>query len=153
MSELSFLKQISSPTDAWKSILTGSESTYNLTEAQIEKIKLATSFMLKQPAEKRASLLAEVGCPESEKIAELLKSYEVFLKEKATEHNLVDFDWSASLILGTSKISNLKEPVVTFTFKLSDGSQHEVEFTADEAEAFLKQLTTAQDATTALIPN
>ncbi|EAY17385.1 hypothetical protein TVAG_319800 [Trichomonas vaginalis G3] len=153
MSELSFLKEIKSPVEAWKSVLTGSDLAEKLTDSQIEKIKLTTNYVYKQPAEKRSAILSELGCPNADGIADLLKSYEAFLKEKSTEHNLVDFDWSASLILGTSKISNLKEPIVTFSFQLKDGTQRHVEFTADEAEAFLKQLTAAQDATTALIPN
>lgn len=159
MSELSFLKQTGIPaTEIWHNVITSSiESTQkncSLQPYQIEKLQVVLNFIVNQPAEKRAEILNELGCPDSEESAALISMYEVPIKNKGSIHNLKGFDWSTSIILGSSGISNLKEPVTTFRFDVVNKKEETkfVELTIDEAEALLKQIQDARAAQHALLP-
>ena len=153
MSELSFLSAFSSPVEVFKAAILGGPLVEKLTQAQIEKIKRTTAFLLKTDETKRKEVLTSLQCPEEDSIVEFISKYQEILRNGGVNHNLVDFDWSTSIILGTSKVSNLKEPIATFRFKLEDGSNPAIELTADEAEELLKQLEAAKSAQAALLPN
>ena len=151
MSELSFLNKVSDPAAAFKAVLLCEKVPDQFSETEIEKIKCTAEFLLKTEAGKRESILSELGCSGAASVADLIGKYEEYVNSSA-DHNLVDFDWSASIVLGTKNISNLKEPIATFRFKLTDGSNPAVEFTAEEADEFLKQLEAAKAAQSSLLP-
>ena len=153
MSQLSFLSSFSSPSEVYKAAIIGGPLLEQLSKPQIEKIKRTTEFLLKTDSSKRKEVLTALDCPEEDLIVDFIAKYEEVLRNQEVNHNLVDFDWSTSLILGTSKVSNLKEPIATFRFKLEDGSDPAIELTLDEAEELLKQLEAAKSAQSALLPN
>ena len=152
MSELSFLSNKPNSADLWEASVLGKEIEDPLTPSQIEKIKITTDYLMKSDESKREAILTELGCQNSKGILMFIKKYETLLKSKKVSHNLVDFDWSASFVLGTNKISNLNVPIVTFSFILEDGTKKLVEFTEEEAEVFLKQLESAKKAQQDLLP-
>ena len=120
---------------------------------EIHKIATTLKFLAGQPEGERAGILSELGCPDSAAVAAVIKQYELVLKTTTPTHDLRDFDWSTSVILGTSTISNIKEPICTFRFDLDSREKgrhvvksRNIELTVDEAEQLLKQLQAARAA-------
>jgi hypothetical protein len=160
MSGLAFLAELpAQPADVFKTIiqaLVSGQFTYNvppLTQAQVQKIVHTAKFLAAQPPGERAALLEGVGCPRAGAVAAVLDAYAPFLVPKSAIHDLRDFDWSASVVLGTSTISNIKEPVATFRFDISGGAgglpgatSRTIELTAEEAQQLLAQLDAARSA-------
>lgn len=156
MSELSFLGSCGLPPaqvcEQLVEAISSGADIYNLpplTQPQIHKLVVTLKFLANQPRADRSTILSELKCPESEKIATIVDSFEHVLKTKDAVHDLVDFDWSASLVLGTSTISNIKEPVCTFRFDTTDGKKQisrNIELSVEEAEQLLSQLEAARKA-------
>lgn len=120
---------------------------------QIHKIVTTLKFLAGQPEGERAGILEGLGCPDSAAVAGVVKTYELILKTTEPTHDLRDFDWSTSVILGTSTISNIKEPICTLRFDIDSREKgrhvvksRNVELTLDEAEQLLKQLQAARAA-------
>jgi len=163
MSGLSFLQEHeASIIDIWQevieSFMIGSllPKVSSLAESQIEKLRVVLDFISTQPKEQYSSILTDLGCPKSGDVANLLASYHSLLKSKAPIHNLRDFDWSTSLVLGTNKVSNLKEPITSFSFEIENNGKIEnknLELTLEEAEQMLKQIEDARSAQRALMGN
>ena len=166
MSDLSFLA--SAPVSAfevWSDVIehnihsTPIPSAKYFTPSQIEKIQACLRFLVQCPSEKREGYLAnELKCPDSSKVAKLIQAYYEFLTEKSPDHTLHDFDWTASLVLGSNQLSNLKEPICTFSFEFdstdplkNEPETRNVEFTLDEAQRFLEQLEAARQSQRSLL--
>ena len=96
MGDLLFLKEIPSPVEAFKAAIIDAPVNFQLSQPQKEKIKITTDFLLKNDQSKRADILAELNCPSIPEIVDFIAKYEEILKNKDVDHNLVDFDWSAS---------------------------------------------------------
>ncbi|OHT01608.1 hypothetical protein TRFO_07514 [Tritrichomonas foetus] len=125
----------------------------NLTPTQIEKIRATIRFVADQPEADRQSLLDSVKCPDSDKVVAIVNSYSSVLKTSEPLHMLRDFDWSVSLVLGTSQVSNVKESVCNFRFDINENDQgktvlrtHNIELTLAEAQQLLAQLESARTA-------
>jgi hypothetical protein len=160
MSGLSFLLSLpTSSVDIFRTILEGTSSgqfTFDipgLTQSQVHKIITTSKFVASQPPEERIALLEGVGCPNPNAIAQLIETYSPLLVPKTAFHDLRDFDWSTSVVLGTSTISNIKEPIATFRFDFNgnDGGKGKVksrtiELTKEEAQQLLDQLEAARTA-------
>lgn len=156
MSELSFLSSCGlSPAQICEQlveVISSGGDIYNfapLTQPQIHKLVVTLKFLANQPKADRSAILAELKCPEHQKIANIVDAFEPVLKTKDAVHELRDFDWSASLVLGTSTISNIKEPLCTFRFDTTDGKQQisrNIELSVEEAEQLLSQLEAARKA-------
>ena len=141
-------------------IITNSSSLIDtLTPSQIEKIKITIKYLANHSELDASAALSELECPEPEKAAELIKVYSQALKTNQPFHQLKDFDWSASIILGTSEISNIKETICTFKFDVNENEgngkittkSHYLELTIEEAEELLEQLKAARATQTSLI--
>jgi hypothetical protein len=157
MTGLSFLATIpAQPATVFKTIiesLVSGQFTYNvppLTPPQVHKIVQTAKFLAAQPPGERPALLEGIGCPRAGAVAAVIDTYAAFLVPKSAIHDLRDFDWSASVVLGTSTISNIKEPVATFRFDVGAGSaavtSRTIELTAEEAQQLLAQLDAARNA-------
>lgn len=162
MSHLSFLSQApNGPFMTWRAIIdsmvTGvSKGLEGLTPQQIEKIQISTRYLLEHAESERAGILSELECPDTEEICKLLKAYQDYLTKPT--HQLKGFDWTVSVILGTNKVSNLKEPISTFRFdyeEIVNGKSviktRTIELTHDEAQAMCNDLEAARSAQTKLI--
>ena len=168
MSDLSFLSGLSlTPLEIWNIVIENEVHKQSLSaldsvlsQAQIQKMIISLKFIVNKPENEREEILRELKCPDADKICQLIKASEQYIKNSKPIHQLNDFDWSASIVLGSNQISNLKEPICTFTFNFEDNQNGitstkscPVEFTLDEAEAFLVQLEAARSSQRALIPN
>lgn len=117
-----------------------------LKQHEIEKIRLVIKFLIKQKSESYLSMLNELNCKEPEVVERLIKKYEKYLDVPGIGNNLIDFDWSTSVILSTNNFSNLKQPISTFKFDIStdEGEKTKyVELTIEEAEGLLDTLKNA----------
>jgi hypothetical protein len=160
MTSLSFLSSAgASPAAIFRSViqsLVSGQFTFDvpgLTQPQVQKILTAAKFLAAQPAGDRPSLLESVGCPSAASVATVIDAYAEILVPKTAIHDLRDFDWSTSVVLGTSTISNIKVPLVTFRFDLNanEGGRpvvksRTIELTVEEAQLLLNQLETARTA-------
>lgn len=116
-------------------------------------------YLADHPELDAAAALNELECPQAEDVAKCIKLYSDALKTNQPMHQLKDFDWSASIILGTSTISNIKETICTFKFDVNENEEngniatktHYLELTVEEAEELLEQLKAARAAQTSLI--
>lgn len=155
MSELAFLG--TSAVSTTKSVLSAMSSGHNiysavsLTQTQVHKLVTSLKFVAGQPAGERAAILGDVGCPDSAAVAALVQSFEHILSEHQPLYDLRDFDWSTSVVLGTSTISNVKEPLCTLRFDVEHPvkpgvTSRNVELSLDEAEHLLTQLEAARRA-------
>jgi hypothetical protein len=160
MSGLSFLRAAAAPpAEIFKSVIEAISSgqfTFDvagLTQPQVQKIVTAAKFLASQPAGERVALLEGVGCPSASAVAAIIETYAPVLIPNTAIHDLRDFDWSASVVLGTSTISNIKEPIATFRFDLNatEGGRpvvksRTIELTEEEARALLNQIEAARTA-------
>jgi hypothetical protein len=158
MSGLSFLRAAAAPpAEVFRSVLEAISSgqfTFSvagLTQAQVQKIVTTAKFVASQPAGERVALLEGVRCPSASAVAAVIETYSAALIPNTAIHDLRDFDWSASVVLGTSTISNIKEPIATFRFDLNatDGGRpavnsRTIELTEEEARVLLSQLEAAR---------
>jgi hypothetical protein len=160
MSELGFLQAVgAAPQAVFKTIvesLVSGQFTYDvppLTPAQVEKVVATSKFLASQRAEARAEILNSLGCSNAREVAAIFNVYGPLLVTKTAIHDLRDFDWSASLVLGTSTISNIKEPICTFRFDVNANEagrstvvSRNIELTLEEAQLLLTQLEAARTA-------
>ena len=158
--ELSFLSKSSvKAADAFSQVVRAiisrqqSPVVAELTPVQIEKIRSTIKFVASRPQEERASILEGVKCPDAASVASVIDSYQSILKTNEPIHVLRDFDWSVSLVLGTSRVSNVKESICTFRFDVDESQNgivspksHNVELTLTEAQDLLAQLENARNA-------
>jgi hypothetical protein len=160
MSEFGFLQALGvAPEAVFKAIvesLVSGRFTYDvppLTPAQVQKVVATARFLASQPAGARAGILNSLGCPNAGEVAAIFDVYGPLLVTWTAIHDLRDFDWSASLVLGTSTISNIKEPICTFRFDVNTTEagkpaivSRNIELTLEEAQLLLNQLEAARTA-------
>jgi hypothetical protein len=160
MRQLGFLSEIgSSPASLFQEIieaLINGEFTYAhplLVPTQVHLIAATIKFVAGLPEEERVEALSSVGCPDAAAIAAQISAYAQYVLPNAPIHTLRDFDWSASLILGSSTISNSKEPLMTFRFDIDANESgktvtktRNIELTLEEAQQLLAQLEAARTA-------
>ncbi|KAH0790363.1 COMM domain-containing protein 8-like [Histomonas meleagridis] len=140
-------------------MMTGDQSPVDsLTPQQSEKLITTIKYLAGKTNEERTSILSELECPTPDQVAQLIQAYAPALETNQPIHQLVDFDWSASVILGTSNISNIKEPICTFKFDVEENvkgkteiNTHTIELTIEEAERLLEQIETARASQTSLL--
>ena len=130
----------------------------SLTPQQNEKLITTIKYLAGKTNEERITILSELECSDTEQVAQLIQSYASALETNQPIHQLVDFDWSASVILGTSSISNIKEPICTFKFDVketvkgkSEINSHTIELTVEEAEKLLEQIEAARSSQASLL--
>lgn len=124
-----------------------------LTPVQIEKVRTTIKFLADQPQEERQQILSSVQCPDAENVTAVINAFAKALKSSEPNHQLRDFDWSVSLVLGTSQVSNVKEPLCTFKFDVNEVENgktvvksHNIELSLNEAQQLLAQLQAARNA-------
>jgi hypothetical protein len=160
MTQLAFLSEVgSSPAALFQEIiekLINGEFTYAhplLVPTQVHVIAATIKFVAALPEGERVEALSGVGCPNAGEIAAAINAYAPYVLPNAPIHTLRDFDWSASLVLGSSTISNSKDPLMTFRFDIdaNEGGKtvtrtRNIELTLEEAQQLLAQLEAARNA-------
>ena len=167
MSALSFLIDYKNiQLNIWKEIIQSLyigdniNNLYNLTSSQIEKMKITLNYLSTQDQNNYEKILLELSCPDYKIVSDFLKKYNLLIKNQTPIHNLIDFDWSTSLILGTKEISNLKEPITTFSFQIENIKNglpiienKFIELNIEEAENLLKKIEDSRNPQKDLIQN
>lgn len=125
----------------------------SLTQVQIEKIRTSILFVSNQPESERQGILEAVKCPDAANVVQIINAFSKVLRTSEPNHQLRDFDWSISLVLGSSQVSNIKEPLCTFKFdvdELENGKpvikSHNIELSLSEAQNILQQIQSARMA-------
>jgi hypothetical protein len=160
MAELAFLGDLGKPAPAIvQSIiesLIGGQFTYTdplLTPSQLRQLVVTIKTVAGLEENERPEVLSSLGCPDAADVAALINVFAEYLLPNTPIHTLRDFDWSASVVLGTGTVSNLKEPILTIRFDTDTNENgktvaksRNIEFTLEEAQQLLKQLDAARSA-------
>lgn len=101
---------------AWRAFLAaeaqGQSDVPGLSAVEAEKLRTVLRHLQGKTADERVAVLEAVGCPEAGAVAAETEGW----GRSGGVGSLVDFDWSASVVLGDSRASNVKEAVASFSF-------------------------------------